>query len=470
MKSTLLTLAAAAVVVTAIVLGIWYGNKNVLTATLLAGFFAIAAVVSFLDWWGKQGVELDTKIQAAAPIPLTVTHPYLVVRATATANGRVTIVVDGVAKDISLAARAGFSLGGIEQRTGDNAFDARVKVTGNSLACRSLLDGVTRDAIRAALDVFPGLSVNGGLLHWSGRPPMVEDTATRLVDIAAHLLSPDLLAGLEKSALTDRTAAMRLRALDLLTSRFATAPETRRIASAAIADSEPSVRLRAAIFLGPEGYDELAALAANESLPPEVRAEAIRNATQLPRERAAVIVRDALTDRRELVRMSAILTAGRLKLASCNARFTGIVRRAPPAQQIAIVEAAAATEHSSAEAPLLAALEDGTPEVKLAAVRALGPVGTVRSIEPLLALRGMQLVAGEIGPAAGAAVAAIQSRLAGAGAGQLALTESSGGEISFPGAEGGSLSVPASEPGALTLTQDELDGVSRTAASRRRTT
>ena len=455
----------------AIAVAVWYsGSIGIAFVGSLFAIIGISSAYQLVRWWQTSGVQDAAALSGATPIALSLTHPYLLVRATETDRGRVTIVVDGVAKDISIAARAGFALGGIEQRTGDAAFDARVKVTGNSLTCRSLLDAGTQDALRAALDSFPGLTVNGGVLQWSGRPPMIEDAAQRLLDAAAHLISPDLLAGLEKSALTDRSPTMRLQALGLLTSRFAAAPETRRIASAALADADPPVRLRAALFLGPEGHDELATLAANESLAPEVRAEAVRGAAQLPRDRAAPIIRDALTDRRELVRMSAILTAGRLKLASCNSRFAGIVRRAPPAQQMAIVDAAAATEHESAEAPLLAVLEDGTPEAKLAAVRALGPIGTVRSIEPLLALRGVQLLAGEMGPIATAAVAAIQSRLAGAGAGQLALSDASGGEISFPGAESGSLSVPPNEPGGLALSQDEVEGVNRNAASRRRTT
>lgn len=457
---------------TAAIAGVVWASGSI-GIVFVGGLFAIMTAsfaVQAVRWWQTSGVQDAPALTGATPIALSLTHPYLLVRATETDRWRVTIVIDGVAKDVSLAAREGFPFSGIEQRTGDAAFDARVKVTGNSLTCRSLLDAGTRDALRAAIDAFPGLTVNAGVLQWSGRPTMVEEAAQRLLDAAAHLISPDLLAGLEKSALTDRSPIMRLRALDLLTSRFAAAPETRRIAGAALADADPPVRLRAALFLGPEGHDELAALAANESLAPEVRAEAIRGAAQLPRDRAAPIIRDALTDRRELVRMSAILTAGRLKLASCNSRFAGIVRRAPPAQQMAIVEAAAATEHESAEAPLLAALEDGTPEAKLAAVRALGPIGTVRSIEPLLELRGLPLLSGEMGPLATAAIAAIQSRLAGAGAGQLALSDSSGGEISFPGAESGSLSVPPNEPGGLALSQDEVEGVKRNAAPRRRTT
>lgn len=442
-------------------------------ALFVAGLFAIglsSAAIQASRWWRRRGVEDETPLHGATAIPLALEHPYLVVRAAATESGRVTVLVDGVSKEISLAARQGFALGGMEQRTGDAAFDARVKVTGNSLACRSLLDATTRDAVREALDVFPGLSVNGGVVVWSGRPADVDDAARRLLEVGSRLLSPDLLAGLEKSALTDRSPVMRLRALDLLTSRFSAAPETRRIAGAALADTEASVRLRAALFLGPDGQDELAALGANESLPPEVRAEAVRGAVQLPRERAAEIVRGALTDRRELVRMSAILTVGRMKLAGCTSRLAGLVRRATPAMQLAIVEAAAATEHESAETPILAALQEGTPEAKLAAIRALGDVGTVRSIEPLLALRGSQIVVGALGPPAAAAVAAIQSRLAGAGAGQLAFAESAGGEISFPGAESGSLSVPPNEPGGLALSQDEVEGVRREIAARRRTT
>lgn len=439
-----------------------------------AGFAAAAlstgAALEAIRRYQMRGVQPETPLHGATSIPLALEHPYLQVRATVTEAGRVTILVDGVARDLSFGSRRGFSLAGIEQKTGDASFDAQVRVIGNSLTSRSLLDGATRDVIKAVLARFPGLTVNAGIVEWSGRPASAEDAARELLDFGTRLLSPDLLAGLEKSALTDRAPAMRLRALELLCGRFGAAPETQRIATLALSDTDAAIRLRAALFLGPAGHEELATLAANEQLAADVRAEAVRGLVHLPPERAGGIVRDALTDRRELVRMAAILAVQRMKLHGCNARLGILVRRSPPSQQLAIVEAAAATAHESAETPLLAALEDGTPEVKLAVIRALGPLGTIRSVEPLLKLRGAQILLGEIGPAATAAVAAIQARLAGAGAGQLALADRAGGEVSFPGAESGSLSVPAAEPGELSLSRDEVEGVRRDAATRRRTT
>lgn len=440
-------------------------EPGVAAPSFAAGFSFLGAH-AFRKWWATLGVEETTKLHGAEKIPLELSHPYLAVRATRTAAGRVTIVVEGIAKDLALERRRDRDDKTLEQRTGDAPFDAQIRVTGNSLTCRSLLDPLTRDAVVRAFDDFPGLTVNAGVLSWNGRPPDVHGSATRLLDLASHLVPPDLLAGLEKSALTDPAPSIRQRSLELLLTRFPSAPETHRIALAALGDAEPMIRLRAALFLGEEARPELAALASSESLPAEVRAEAVRNAGLLEREAAATIVRGALTDRRELVRNSAIITVGKLKLANCNDRLAVLVRRSPPALQLTIVEAAAATEDESAETPLLAALEGEAQDVKLAAVRALARVGSIRSVEPLLAMRGSQLLAGELGPAAGAAVIAIQARLAGAGAGQLALTENTGGEISFPGAEAGALSVPNAESGSLTLPEDAVDGRTRKAPQR----
>lgn len=466
-------LAVSLVVGTAVALGV----RLVFGIPLYGGaaygaFVGAKTYPMFLDWIRKRAPKpADSQLQGAAPVPLAIEHPYLQVRATITGGGRVTILVDGVVRDLSIGARGVFTLGAIDQKTGDADFDANVRVTGNSLTSRSLLDAATRDAIRAALRRFPRMTVNAGIVEWSGRPVSVESAARELLELASRLLPPDLLAGLEKSALTDPAPEMRLRALELLCGRFRGAPETRSIATSALADAEPSIRLRAALFLGPVGHDELATLAANEALSANLRAEAVRGTVQLPVERAAEIVRDALTDRRETVRRSAIHAVQRMKLANCNDRLGVLVRRATPQQQLAIVEAAAATEHFSAEVPLLAALEVGPPDVQLAAIRALGPLGTIRSVEPLLAMRGTQIMLGKLGPAAGEAVAAIQARLAGAGAGQLALSEpATGGQISFPGAERGSLSVPPSPPGELSLSPEEVQGVRGDSAARKRTT
>ena len=90
-------------------------------------------------------------------------------------------------------------------------------------------------------------------------------------------------------------------------------------------------------------------------------------------------------------------------------------------------------------------MESDARELRLAAIRALGTVGTAASVEPLLAfLEGRRLDA-ETRQGIRDAVGAIQSRLAGAEAGQLSLAAASPGSgwlsVAAPGAGQGDLSL-----------------------------
>ena len=136
------------------------------------------------------------------------------------------ILVEGIAKDVSVERRDDWHEQTLEQRTGDAPFDAKFRVKGNSLTCRSLLDAPAREALREAFEAFPGLVVNAGVVSWNGRPADVEGASARLLDLASKLLPPDLIAGLEKNALGDPSPANRQRSLDLLVRRFPDAPET----------------------------------------------------------------------------------------------------------------------------------------------------------------------------------------------------------------------------------------------------
>ena len=92
------------------------------------------------------------------------------------------------------------------------------------------------------------------------------------------------------------------------------------------------------------------------------------------------------------------------------------------------------------EQTLLRLLAREAAEVRAAAARALGQVGTVRAVEPLLALTEGLLASPSVKQAAREAVASIQSRLGDAEAGRL------------------SLAAPAEREGALSLSGDEPPG------------
>jgi hypothetical protein len=86
-------------------------------------------------------------------------------------------------------------------------------------------------------------------------------------------------------------------------------------------------------------------------------------------------------------------------------------------------------------------------DLRVAAVRALGLVGSVKSVAPLLALLEARGLDADARQAIRGAIGAIQSRLVGAEAGQLTVASAE--------SESGRLSLAGSEAGALTLTDDD---------------
>jgi YD repeat-containing protein len=95
------------------------------------------------------------------------------------------------------------------------------------------------------------------------------------------------------------------------------------------------------------------------------------------------------------------------------------------------------TDVPAAEGPLIAALSCGQPELRAAAARALGHVGTVDALLPLRQMEAQHWRDGAFRNAARQAVADIQSRLTGAAAGQLSLSEDEGGRLSLTRDESG---------------------------------
>jgi hypothetical protein len=94
------------------------------------------------------------------------------------------------------------------------------------------------------------------------------------------------------------------------------------------------------------------------------------------------------------------------------------------------------------EAPLVALLEGTDTKVQFAVLHALARVGTVRAVEPILPLTRGLFGHDDVRSAARNAVASIQARAGGDGAGRVALVEDAGiGAVSVAG-EAGAVSVP----------------------------
>jgi len=205
-------------------------------------------------------------------------------------------------------------------------------------------------------------------------PDRAEGLLADALAVAEALRAPGGHAGerLARIAEADPRPEVRDNALRALL-RSVPGPEASRLAGAALASDDPSLRLLGAVALG--DFDALIALAGAADA--EVRAEAI----------GALIQHDKLP--------------------------------------------------RSLEPSLIDALGHRDGALRIAAIRALGVIGTARAVEPLLPLVRTGALAGDQGRAAGMAVRKIQSRLRGE-AGGLSLVDSGegAGGLALAGAEG----------------------------------
>jgi HEAT repeat protein len=243
---------------------------------------------------------------------------------------------------------------------------------------------------------------------------------TALLDLARGLVAPpDLARRIGENLRREPAEGVRLKALQVLTGEFPDHPATGEALHAALKDPSDDVRLSAALLLGDEGCDTLIGLVTSPGTEDGCAARAIEAlGLRLPREAAEDALRRALKWKRGETAVASLEALGRL---------------------------------GADDALLLQGLASGDPQVVLAAVRVLGQAGTAAVVP---ALRKVETESrGDLRGAARQAVAAIQSRLAGAARGQLSLT----------GSAAGSLSLAAAEPGQLSYFEGAPDHADSTA-------
>jgi hypothetical protein len=233
-----------------------------------------------------------------------------------------------------------------------------------------------------------------------------------VLDAARTLVvGPDLPARIAANIEREPVDGVRLKALATLAREFPGHSATRERLKAALQDRSDEVRLRAATALGDEGRDtllEILTRAADDSC---VARAVGALGEHLPAERAESTLRRALGagTRREtaLACLEHLRTRGR----------------------------------SDAEGLVVEALRSSDDAIVEAAARTLGQIGTVAAVTPLLEASGSGGRA-----ACRQAIAEIQSRLPGAGAGQLSIASGEAGALSLAEGDPGRLSLVEGEP------------------------
>ncbi len=387
--------------------------------------------------------------------------------------------------------------GVLEVETGDEAFDAAAWVQGPPALALAVLDTKTRHELtgllsgqlrRPRLAAFwaEGHVQNGRLTVdvpelyplraadvTSALPPVFDPVgeaagdavvadrtlfpaALLLVLSLAHRLKrpQDVAAQLAGHLRTEPEGRVRVRQLQALIREFPDHPATLEALRAACDDPEAEVRLEAAVALGAEKRDVLLQLAHGEGAEDAVTARAVAALEDvLTLEQAESILRDALRIRRLATAERCLALLGRRGGAEAIAMLARVLAVETPELAVAAARALASTGEASTSAPLLTALDHADVEVRLAATQGLGRVGTAAEVQRLKQVEAEDRA---LRTAARQAIAEIQSRLAGAEPGQLSLAPGQSGQLSMADEEQGRLSLP--EPAAAAARAPALAG------------
>jgi hypothetical protein len=276
---------------------------------------------------------------------------------------------------------------GPDVRVGAPEFDDHVHADGPEATVLALMGRLARPWVKELIVDRHGRVERGTLLVEV--PGIVQDSGeiVRLVrhmaDVARGLILPpaEIPRALADNATGDPVPGVRRRNMRLLVEQFPKSEWTLRAAGAVIGDADPNMRLLAAMALGGDRAREVfLGILKDEAATPGIRVAALE---QLRAGRDPRVV-DAVCE---------VATGAPAELARLAA--------------VTLMEVG----DSRAEPKLIELLAHASVEVRVAAAEALGLVGTVRAVEPLLPLREGVLASATLKEAARNAVRTIQERL-----------------------------------------------------------
>ena len=327
--------------------------------------------------------------------------------------------------------------------TGDPEFDGRVRVSGGDATALAVLppeartDFLTLGRANHLVRVADG-RVTLEIFHKATKEEAVDQVRTAL-KLAQRLVLPadGVVAGLARRAVEDRHPGVRLRAFTILASGDQPVEIVANVARKLVEDPHPEVRMRAAMALGEEGFEYLSRLVltllprspferdghagtevapqADDNTPAEVLLlrQADERAAAAAHEECRALALAHLVSRQKRERV--------LPLVKEALRASGPLR-------VAALVAVTKIGDASLEAEMIAAHESDVPQVRVAAIEALGAIGTAAAVPHL---RAQAERSGpldfELRRTVDEAVAKIQARLQGAAAGQVALADAESG-------------------------------------------
>ncbi|MCB9549709.1 MAG: HEAT repeat domain-containing protein [Myxococcales bacterium] len=358
-------------------------------------------------------------------------------RITVVGSGRISTGISLKSESILTAARK--VIEGEDVLVGDAEFDARVHMKGRDEVLLAVLDARTRGTVRRFFTTWRGEVTGGEVLRDARTVIRRASTLERLildaVRLAESVQAPEggywaaLLANLER----DPEVGVRRRCLGLLLGRDG--PTRERAIQIALGDADAGIRFQAAAEAGPPGYPVLEALLDEPTGAVGVQAlerlVAVEPAVGLSR------VMGIINGAPARLTAVALRIAGEARLRQLLARIQHLAGHPDAAIAAAAADALGGLGDPASEGVLVRQLEHLAPAVREHAATALGEVGTLAAVQPLLAAAAQ----GGLKAPARAAIQRIQGRHARAGAGALAVVrEAQAGQLAL-GPEAGQVGL-----------------------------
>jgi len=431
-------------------------NVVVLGATLLS---AVASIVGFF-WWRE---KVDAAwAEVAAKLKLEAKKSSWGHRCIAGKVGRYQVTIETVTKgsgknsqtytrytvdgrgtfdpEMELKAESaweGFKkvFAGEDVHLEDADFDEAVNVKGPEDSLLAALGAQTRRVVLRLVErrcQVKGGKITTEVAGVSRDVGFMVGLAQAMLAGADALRVQDIAAALRTHAREDPSPGVRRRNLEALVRRDRDRPETRRAIEDALADRDPGLRLYAAGVLrtGPGVREVLEALFDDpRGLTEAQRGQALELLVEcFPYEAVAPRVARALDLPSEALRVAAVRAAGEAGDGSPLLARPDLARTTEAGLGVALAEALGKASGAAGESMLLDLLKADAVAVKVAAAKALGAVGTVRAVEPLLPFTQGLFADGELKDAARDAVRGIQARLGEVEAGGLSVVDERVGE------------------------------------------
>lgn len=271
---------------------------------------------------------------------------------------------------------------------------------------------------------------------------LIVASAARVEALSAPLRLPPA-ERLADNARVDPIAGVRLRNLEMLLRRHRSTDAARRAAQHALWDSDPRIVTLAAMHVGSEAAETLAALVRDTSRARDARTAALialsrvaSDHPELPR-----LASDAWHQASTQVRVAGLIAAaslgGPVRARLGVSGWIEVAARSPDESlQVAAAQAAALAGDGTVEQALCDLLE-ARGVVRDEAIAALARVGSLAAVQHLLPLTKGLLRAADERRAAEAAVAAIQARCGRGEVGALAVVAGAGGELAVSAEDAG---------------------------------